>query len=328
MASPSTIQPGGSLVGRSNPLAAVDLPRKALGLLTERFPLAKVKHKPLSILRQEGRRALEQYLEAETPWIPKAERDRVIEDVLGYAPGFGALEELFRDEANREIQVLGFAQIIARKGEAWLPTSIRFRDDAHYRTYLKKLLDVGEAVVPSGGANGAYDVKLSNGFRLIAVCPPDVLDLPPMAVFIRSAGPASGVTPTPAPPISRSGSLANAPRTPSESGGSSVLGMNVPMRNPATPSTIGLSRDVAITPAPIGSFDRRDPLNSIRTRVRERIVRKCAAAGVFDLTVIAKPELQKIIFAHVEELNAAEQLGLNDQTLQILTLEILAALRA
>ena len=325
MALHSTTLPGGSLVGRSNPLAVVDLPRKALGLLAERFPPAKVKHKPLSILRQEGRRAIEQYLEAEVPWIPKAERERVIEEVLGYAPGFGALEELFRDEANREILVLGFAQIIARKGEAWLPTSTRFRDDGHYRGYLKKLLELGEAFVPNAGASGAFDVKLSNGFRLIAICPPEVLDQPPMAVFIRSTNSSSGITPP--PPQSRSGGISNPPQTSNDSG-SSVLEMNVPMRNPVTSSGLGLNRDIAITPAPIGSFDRRDPLNSIRTRVRERIVRKCAAAGVFDLSVIAKPELQKIIYAHVEELNEAEQLGLNEQTLQILTLEILAVLRA
>jgi len=70
-----------------------------------------------------------------------------------------------------------------------------------------------------------------------------------------------------------------------------------------------------------------NPTDALKQKVAERIIRKCAAAGVFDLKVIPRGELQKVIFASVEELAAADNLALPDQTKNILTLEILSGMR-
>lgn len=293
-----------------------DMIRKAHAVLADRFAPAKVRHKPLSILRQEARRALEGLFDADFPVVKKPERDRMIEDVLGEAAGFGPLEELFRDEMNKEVMVLAANQVIARRADAWTPTSVRFRDPAHLRGYLQRLADTAEAV---GGpaAVGGFDVRLANGFRVIGVLPPTVLDQPPLAVFVRGE-PGTGTMPA----LPRSGMIANPPRAVPDAGSTGVpaaAAVRVPIAAP--PSGRSAPKLPPLEPAPTA-----DPYRAVRQRVAERIVRKCAAAGVYDLGVITTPELQRIILAHVEEMNATDRLGLDAPTVQRLTLEILAGM--
>ncbi|MCU0705118.1 MAG: hypothetical protein MUF18_14185 [Fimbriiglobus sp.] len=325
-------------------VSPLDLPRRAHALLAEKFPAHKVRHKPLSILRQEGRRALEQYLDSLVPPPAKPDRDRLIEEVLGEASGFGPLEELFRDETVKEIMLLAAAQVIARKDNGWVPTSVRFRDPAHLRGYVRRLSETGEHLVPGGATGeGAFDVRLANGFRVLGVLPPDVLDQPPLAVFVR--GQAAPVMATPAP-VASSGPL---PMPPSGSGV-----MTVPIsRLPAPPkpgsvgvSVVALTRSEPPAPAPnpepprpaplpvpeapvteLFGANHNDPKERLRRRVSERIIRKCAAAGVYDLSDVPAAELQRVILAHVEELNAEQRVKLTEQETQILALEIFTGMR-
>lgn len=302
-----------------------DLSRKAHALLADRFPPARVKHKPLSILRQEGRRALEQMFEAEFPAVPRTDRDRTIEEVLGEAVGFGPLEELFRDDTIQEVMVLAAAQVIARKNDAWVPTSVRFRDAAHLRVYLQKVADTGEQMAGLDPPAGACDVRIANGFRVIGVFPPEVLGLPPTAVFRRGDVPQ---TTAPAFP----------PRMPGGSTGVSMSAMTrqSPLSAPTpTPPAAKPAFQVFSQPLPVPTSrivpdaepaDPNDPVVRLKQRVTERIIRKCAAAGVYDLNVISTPELQRIILANVDDLNTVERLGLDEPLMQRLTLEILAGM--
>jgi hypothetical protein len=322
-----------------------DMARKAQALLADRFAPAKVKHKPLSILRQEARRALESLFDNDFPTVKKATRDQMIEDILGEAIGFGPLEELFREEANKEVMVLAANQVIAKKGETWLPTSVRFRDGNHLRSYLQKLAETAEPVSPTPAATGAFDVRLPNGFRAIGILPPSVMEQPPIAVFVRG----EPQPPRTDAPLARSGPIMNMPRPLPSDGGSSTVPVSATGRLP-TPPTGGLpisppvgpplhpefkvfsgplspSREVQTLPGSItpGTITP-DPYARIRQRVTERIVRKCAAAGVYDMSVIPGPELQRIILAHIDELNGVEKLGMDESLRQRLTLEILASM--
>lgn len=322
----------------------LDLPKRAHALLVERFPAARVRHKPLSILRQEGRRALEQFFDAQQPPMAKPERDKLIEDVLGEAPGFGPLEELFRDEAVKEIMLLAAAQVIAKKDAGWVPTSVRFRDPTHHRNYIRRLADTGEQLVAGGvPTDGAFDVRLANGFRVIGVLPPDVLDQPPLAVFVR--GQPSPVMATPGPvglPIPPAGSgtttmpLNRIPAMPKSA--SSVVPVNdlshgpsasgrspKPTSEPPRPAPLPMPE-----PAPVSEFyipASVDPKERMRRKVSERIIRKCAAAGVYDLSAIPAAELQRVILAHVEELNVEQRQQMSDQEMHVAALEILAGMR-
>ena len=329
----------------------LDLPRRLHALLAERFPAVRVRHKPLSILRQEGRRALEQFFDTQSPTTPRPDRDKLIEEVLGEAPGFGPLEELFRDEAVKEVMLLAAAQVIARKENGWVPTSVRFRDIAHHRTYLRRLAETGEQLVPGGAAgDGAFDVRLANGFRVVGVLPPDVLDQPPLAVFVRGQ-PAPAVVATPGP-VPSNGSGARFPALPpTNSGVAAAPVQRIP--EPLRPGSVGVtaaevtriasaapgsgSSSVLPKPAPLPVPDppatgfyapaTLDPKERLRRRVSERIIRKCAAAGVYDLSDVPAAELQRVILAHVEELNAEETPKLTEQEVQIVALEIFSGMR-
>ena len=299
--------------------ASLDPVRKAQQFLNEKFPPNRVRHKPLSILRQEARRALETFLEVEFPSLAKPDRDRTTATAIDESISMGPLEELYRDEATTEFMVLAHNQIVGRKGNNWLPTSARFRDELAWQAYLKKLQATGEAYVTVSQLSAAFDVRLPNGFRVVGVVPPPGLGLGPTVVFSRGAPvvTASGSTNSfdsessilSVADLNRSIAAANG-------GGSSVrLGGSGMIRTSAS------ERIPAPVPPPLS------PTDVLKQKVTERIVRKCAAAGVFDLKVIPRGELQKVIFASVDEYTVAENMPMADQTKNILTLEILSGMR-
>ncbi len=287
--------------------------RRAHARLAERFDPSKIRHKPLSILRQEARRLLDPYFEVEWPALSKPDRDKLIGEILTEAPGFGPLEELFRDEANQEIMVIAATQIIAKKVDAWVPTSVRFRDGGQFRSYLTRLLESGESLVQAPVATGGFDVRLSIGFRLIAVLPPAIMDQPPLVLFVRSE-------PVPIPRGASSVIMSNLHRTlPSGS-----------IKSPIPPTAT--SSGVVATPPPRQSgFVAmppprvvEDPHVRLKERVTERIIAKCAAAGVYDLSVIPSGELQRVIHAHVLEISMLERISVEETAKERMVLEILA----
>src|SRR5947209_8656971 len=85
--------------------------RRAAVRLAERVDLARSRHKPISLLRQEARRVLDLFLELEVPLWAKADRDKIADDVIAEALGLGPLDELFRDEAVGEFMVLEYNRV-------------------------------------------------------------------------------------------------------------------------------------------------------------------------------------------------------------------------
>jgi hypothetical protein len=338
--------PTGSIYGMPSITTRVansplEMARRAHALLVDRFPPARTRHKPLSILRQEGRRALDQLFESDYSTLPKPDRDRMVEEVLGEAAGFGPLEELFRDESLAELMVLAAAQVIARRGEGWVPTSVRFRDSVHLKSYLQRLSEIGEPLT-TGTLVGGFDIRMPNGFRVLGIVPPDILDLSPTAIFSRgepialvpqvAAANRSGPISNP----SRSSAVNNPPRPTAPAGGST--GVPTTMTTRTTSGDRPTSFEVFSGPLPMPvsrvvsmPTDRNlnnpaDPNARIRQRVTERIIIKCAAAGVYDLRSVSAPELQRIILSYIEDLNGEERLGMDEVAMQRLTLEILTGM--
>lgn len=167
-------------------LSPTDIRKRVLHRLLEKHDPAKSKHKPLSLLRPEIRRSAEQLLEQEASPLAPEERESLLDEILSDMPGLGPLDELFLDEEVIEFLVIHHTQVIRRHNGSWLPTAIRFRDNDHYRDTLKKLLQTAEPIgdVPTT-SDGAADALLPNGFRLITILPPRVLNLAPMACFRR-----------------------------------------------------------------------------------------------------------------------------------------------
>jgi hypothetical protein len=359
---PGMPNPASSMVGRmASPL--VEIRKRAQVRLNERVDPARSRGKPLSLLKQEAKRVLEQFFDAEAPALAKPERDKIIEEMIGDAIGYGPLEELFKDADIKEIIALQPTVVIVRKNDNWMPSHVRFRDAAHLKAVLAKMSEAGENLVPTPAATGGFDLRISNGFRVVAVVPPDVMDQPPMVLFIRGAGTGSGVAPasgimapkpgppsptasgilaTP-PPRNASGTIpmptSGRPLPPNAGTGSGVGTRPIPQPSPAAGMGSGIVPIGELTPPPSSgsmsstqsvtgsqSSANTDPLVRVRQKVTERIIMKLAAAGVYDLNVIPLTELRKIAMAYVIEYLEGERVQVDPPTVERLAGEILAGM--
>jgi pilus assembly protein CpaF len=314
--------------------SAVELRRKAHSRIAERIDPVRTRHKPLSILRQEAKRILDQFLDQEASYLTRSDREKFTEDVLAEAPGISVLEDLYRDDAIKEILIITHNQIIGKKNDVWLPTSVRFRDLDQLRTVLAYFTHTGEHLVPPGPATSGLDLRLPNGFRLMAITPPAVMELSPQVLLIRSgapaatpassiSGPASGaihITPSPrtASTASNAGTVSVSLDTRNGSGGSGVVQLGAPLR----PGEQASGRLGPTLPAPVTSVT--DPFAKFRQKVSERIVFKFASAGMYDLNQVPLADLRRIVLAHVVEYCEQEKFGYDETTQERLALEILA----
>ncbi|HUR52910.1 MAG TPA: hypothetical protein VMZ71_02180 [Gemmataceae bacterium] len=265
---------------------------------------------PESLLRQTARQHIEQVVEADFPRMSRGERDRLIEDVLSEAFGFGPLEELFGDATVKEILVLGPQAIVARRDVGWVPTNVKFLDADHLEETLEKVAMHGEVVSP-GLPPSAIDTKLPNGFRAVAVIPPEILSQPAMVLFSRvedapKPAPQKPTTfvPTVAPAAPPSGSFPKAAATPSG--------------RFLTPQP---RHGVLDSPAP-----GEGPLARHRLRITERLIKKMASLGVYDLQRVEITELRKIVTAYIREYCETEKILLSDSEQGRLMLEILTGM--
>jgi hypothetical protein len=269
---------------------------RVLVRLNDRLDPSKSRRMPPSIFQQTARQLVEQAIEAEGSRLGRGDREKLAEEVLGEAFGFGPLEELFRDATAKEIMVLGPQAVVVRREQGWAPTNVKFRDEEHVRVILGRVSGLGEAVA-AGLPPSVIDAKLSNGFRAVAVLPPAVLGTPATAVFARSPD-------APAAPVS------------------GATGMH-PVLSDGTGRVAppGPRPGMAESPPP-GS----QTLGRYRAKVTERIVVKLAGLGVYDLSEVEIGELRKLVSATVDEFCAAEKVYLSDTDQGRLTLEILTGM--
>lgn len=288
--------------------------RRVLAKLEDRLDMSASKRMPASLLRQSIRQHAEQVVDQETRGFAKPDRDRLVDEVLGELLGYGPLEELFADPGVREVMVTGPATVIARREHGqWLPTSVKFRDEAHVRATFDRIATHAEPVGPVMASVTLFDMRLPNGFRGLAVIPPDALDQPATASFVREktipvpvapAKDGSGVGPA-VPPKPSPGSVTASPRP-----GSGTVTM-APPRVPAESSASGIG----------------DPLARHRARVLERLLSKLAALKVYDVSRLDITELRRAITAYISEYVEVEKIYLSDADQGRLMLEILTALQ-
>jgi hypothetical protein len=290
--------------------------RRVLGRLEDRLDLSASKRMPPSLLRQGLRQQAEQTVELEGRGLSRPERDRIVEEVLGEMLGYGPLEELFGDAAVREIMVTGPGVVIVRREQGhWLPTSVKFRDEAHVRATLDKMAAHADPVGPVTASVALFDLRLPNGFRALAVIPPEALDQPATAAFIRevsSLSPAKEATAGIHPALLASGSASTGTMrsTPAAVTGSSRPGSGSSATSPRT------------TPAEPG-----DPIVRYRQRILERLFKKMASLRIYDVQRVETAELRKIVAAYIGEFCEGESIYLDDADQGRLLLEIMTAMK-
>lgn len=293
--------------------------KRVLAKLEDRMDLGTSKRMPPSLLRQSLRQQAEALTDVDARAFAKADRDRMVDEILGELLGYGPLEELFADPGVREVMVTGPAMVIARREQGqWLPTSVKFRDEAHVRAVLDKIAAHADTVGPVMTSVASFDMKLPNGFRVLAVIPPEPLGQPASVSFVREAVVPAATTPDPAALASPTGSTSHgALRT-------------VPASVLASPRPG--SQVVGMPAARAGSGDSHpgvtlDPLVRFRNRILERLLKKLASLKVYDVQKLDLYELEKIVAAYVSEFSETERIYISDPDQARLTLEILTALR-
>lgn len=305
--------------------------KRVLAKLEERLDMSSSKRMPQSLLRQSLKQHAEQIVEQEARGFAKPDRDRLVEEALRELLGYGPLEELFCDPGAREIMVTGPGMVIVRRDAAqWLPTSVKFRDEAHLRATLDRIAAHAEPVGPVLASMTLFDVRLPNGFRALAVIPPGALAQPAIASFIRE-----NAIPAPAAPP-KDASVA-APGLPATGSASPAVKAAPPASHPGLlrpGSTTASSRPgsgliATPTPRPPGESSQAssDPLARHRTRILERLLSKFAALKVYDVSRLDVTELRKIIAAYIREYAETEKIYLSDTDQGRLLLEVLTSLQ-
>lgn len=305
------------------------LKKRLVAKLEDRLDMSASKRMPQSLLRQNLRQQADLLAEQEGRGFSKTDRDRLVEEVLTELLGYGPLEELFGDPAVREVMVTGpGAVIVKREAGHWLPTSVKFRDEAHVRTVLDRIAAHADAVGAILATMATFDLKLPNGFRVIAVIPPEALGHPATAAFVRDRALPAGLAPAAGAALPAV-SAPNAPASGSTSNGVLRTIPGTPTVSPRLPGSTLVPPPAprpggADTPAASGAHDQ---LTRHRTRITERLLAKLASLKVYDLSKFDAHELERIITAYVAEYAEQEKLYISDTDQGRLTLEILTSLR-
>lgn len=158
--------------------------RRIHNKLVDKLDLSRVGDLKGDQLRREIRLVVEHLCDAENTLINRAERDRIIEEVLDETFGLGPLELILKDPLVSDIMINGPKQIYVEKGGQLQLTGVEFRDNAHLMQIIDRIVSkVGRRVDETCPM---VDARLEDGSRVNAIIPPLALD--GAAVSIRRFG--------------------------------------------------------------------------------------------------------------------------------------------
>ena len=109
-------------------------------------------------------------MDEERTVVPRADRERIIEEMIDEVLGFGPIEPLLKEDSITEVMVNGSHQVyVERKGKLVL-TDIHFRDDQHVMHVIEKIVSpLGRRIDES---SPLVDARLPDGSRVNAIIPP------------------------------------------------------------------------------------------------------------------------------------------------------------
>jgi len=133
-------------------------------------------------LRREIRVLVENILKQEANNFPlnAAERHRLLVEIEDEIVGLGPLEPFLKDPTVSDILVNTYKSIYVERFGKLAPTDARFKDDAHLRRIIDKIVSsVGRRIDES---SPMVDARLSDGSRVNAIIPPLAIDGPMLSV--------------------------------------------------------------------------------------------------------------------------------------------------
>lgn len=150
------------------------------GKLVEKLDLTRLAELEGDSLRREIRVVVEHLCDTENPLLNRAERERLVEEVLDEAFGFGPLELLLKEEGVADIMINGPKNVFLEKGGRIIKSDVTFRDNDHLLQILDRIVSkVGRRVDETCPM---VDARLPDGSRLNAIIPPLALDGPSLTI--------------------------------------------------------------------------------------------------------------------------------------------------
>ncbi|HEV3164620.1 MAG TPA: CpaF family protein [Isosphaeraceae bacterium] len=152
--------------------------------LVDRLDLTRVAEMDPGTLRSEIRGVVEFLCDTENPLLNRAERQRLVDEILDETFGLGPLELLLKDEKISDIMINGPKHVFVEKGGRIERSDVVFRDNDHLLQIIDRIVSrVGRRVDET---SPMVDARLADGSRVNAIIPPLALD--GAAVSIRRFG--------------------------------------------------------------------------------------------------------------------------------------------
>ena len=152
--------------------------------LVDKLDLNRVGELKGDTLRREIRLVVEHLCDSEDTLLNRAERERLVEEVLDETFGLGPLEFLLKDTTISDILINGPKNIYVERKGRLEKTEVEFRDNRHLLQIIDRIVSrVGRRVDETCPM---VDARLEDGSRVNAIIPPLALD--GAAVSIRRFG--------------------------------------------------------------------------------------------------------------------------------------------
>src|SRR6478736_348768 len=175
---------GGRTADAAKAVEFDQLKRRIHNKLVDKLDLNRVGELQGDVLRREIRLVVEHLCDTEETFLNRAERERLIEEVLDETFGLGPLEFLLKDHTISDILINGPKNIYVERRGKMERTSVEFRDNAHLLQIIDRIVSkVGRRV---DEVCPMVDARLTDGSRVNAIIPPLALD--GAAVSIRRFG--------------------------------------------------------------------------------------------------------------------------------------------
>jgi pilus assembly protein CpaF len=133
-----------------------------------------------NVLWQEISKMTEEMLKSESIPLNLREKERLMREVPDEVLGFGPLEAFLRDPTVSDILVNTHNQIYVERFGKLERTQARFKDDAHLRKIIGKIVSpLGRRIDES---SPMVDARLPDGSRVNAIIPPLAIDGPILSI--------------------------------------------------------------------------------------------------------------------------------------------------
>ncbi len=150
------------------------LKRRIHTKLVDKLDLTRVGELEGDVLRREIRLVVEHLCDTEDTLLNRAERERLVEEVLDETFGLGPLELLLKDPTISDILINGPKNIYVERRGKMEKTTVQFRDNNHLMQIIDRIVSkVGRRV---DEVCPMVDARLTDGSRVNAIIPPLALD--------------------------------------------------------------------------------------------------------------------------------------------------------